>query len=248
MHSLFSGRPDPASTLSRFESLWLVDYGGNMPPTEGDTLPIHEPGELTNESGGQTDEAERPTDEQEGELPADKAEGGHMPTDEQGEDWLIDEALVLDESAANGSPTSYNLDQFVGWFCLSSVRHLSIWLPGNANLEGLKDKKLNLPQLQTLILARSTASAQAIASLLAQTQSLKSLHLGLAYDWYTETVLEGGEFITQALQSISKTIEDFSMGLEYYPRFNGSPHEDESKGHLLVPFHGILKKKSHASK
>ncbi|ODM18875.1 hypothetical protein SI65_05492 [Aspergillus cristatus] len=242
MHSLFSGRPDPASTLSRFESLWLVDYGGNMPPTEGDTLPIHEPGEITDESGGRTDEAEGPTDEQEGELPADRAEGGNMPTDEQGEDWPIDEALVLDEPAVNGFPISYNLDQFVGWFCLSSVRHFSIWLPGNANLESLKDKKLNLPQLQTLILARSTASAQAIASLLIQTQSLKSLHLGLAYDWYTQTVLEGGGFITRALQSISETIEDFSMGLEYYPRFNGSPHEDESKEHLLVPFHGILRK------
>ncbi|OJJ86948.1 uncharacterized protein ASPGLDRAFT_1108691 [Aspergillus glaucus CBS 516.65] len=178
-------------------------------------------------------------EQEEGDLPADRLEP-------EGEDWPMDEpegqALPTDEPGADGFQGSYYLDQFVCWFCLPSVRHISIWLRDNASIEGLGNKKLNLPQLQTPILARSTASAQSIASLLTQTQSLKSLHLGLAYDWHTQTVLEGSEFIAQALESISETIENFSMELEYYPRLNGSPHDDENKTHLLVPFHGILKK------
>lgn len=222
--------------MSKFESLWPVDYGGNVPPSEGDTLPVYEPGDIWDE-GGETDEAEEEEDmsmleQEEGDLPADRLEPeGH--------------ALPTDEPGADGFQGSYYLDQFVCWFCLPSVRHISIWLRDNASLEGLGNKKLNLPQLQTPILARSTASAQSIASLLTQTRSLKSLHLGLAYDWHTQTVLEGSEFIAQALESISETIENFSMGLEYYPRLNGSPHDDENKTHLLVPFHGILKKSPH---
>jgi len=46
--------------------------------------------------------------------------------------------------------------------------------------------------------------------------------VGLAYDWYIQTVLEGGEFIVEALESISETVENFFMGLEYYPLGCGS--------------------------
>lgn len=32
------------------------------------------------------------------------------------------------------------------------------------------------------------------------------------------------------------------MGLDYYPRLNSSPHNEERKTHLLEPFRGILRK------
>ena len=112
MHSLSSGEPDSASMLSKFESLWPVDYGGNVPPSEGDTLPVYKPGDIWDE-GGETDEAEEEEDmsmleQEEGDLPTDRLEP-------EGEDWPMDEpegqALPTDELGADGFQGSYYLDQ-----------------------------------------------------------------------------------------------------------------------------------------
>lgn len=108
----FSGEPDPASMLSKFESLWLVDYGGNVPPSEGDTLPVYEPEDIWNE-GGETDEAEEEdmsmAEQDEEDLPADRPEpeGEDSSMDEQEEEYCpMDEpegqALPTDEPGADG--------------------------------------------------------------------------------------------------------------------------------------------------
>lgn len=138
-------------------------------------------------------------------------------------------------------PSSYNSNQFHGWFYLASLQHLEIWLRDTTKLKESK-LKLNLDCLQTLILARSTISEEDVFSLLTQTQSLKDLHLGLAYHWKKPHIFQNSELFIQALESVRNTVTNLSIGTEYYPHCMGECHFEEGREHSLESFKGVLKK------
>ncbi|KAE8423636.1 hypothetical protein BDV36DRAFT_290309 [Aspergillus pseudocaelatus] len=133
----------------------------------------------------------------------------------------------------------YNPDQFMAWFCLPSLRHLSIWLRDIAELQETKPD-LDLNKLETLVLARTTISEGDVNFLLSRTVHLKNLHLGMAYRYGTEQVLNDPSTLAQALVSVSQTVEHLSLGVEYYPSNRGDRYWYEADDHIREPFLNIL--------
>lgn len=176
-HALFS----PDTALSKFESLQLVDYGGNVSSPET---------------------------------------------------WTWDSEQIQDSF-----PASCNNDQFLAWFHLPSLRHLEVWL---RDITGLKKKPVtNLTRLQTLILARATIAEEDVTILLAQTQSLRNLHLGLACDRRNRQHFPNDKLIVQAFESVRNTVENLSIGFEFYP-CREDDHGEEKREELQEPFCGML--------
>lgn len=99
--------------------------------------------------------------------------GGNMPLP-------VDHTFDSGELWPDNFPSSYNNDQFDGWFYLASLQHLEIWLRDTTEIKK-SSLKLNLDRLKTLIFSRSTIYEDDVFSFLTQTQSLKNLHIGLAY-------------------------------------------------------------------
>ena len=99
--------------------------------------------------------------------------GGNMPLP-------VDHTFDSGELWPDNFPSSYNNDQFDGWFYLASLQHLEIWLRDTTEIKK-SSLKLNLDRLKTPIFSRSTIYEDDVFSFLTQTQSLKNLHIGLAY-------------------------------------------------------------------
>ncbi|GAB1196227.1 hypothetical protein APSETT444_005495 [Aspergillus pseudonomiae] len=139
-----------------------------------------------------------------------------------------------EDESRDGYP-AYNPDQFTAWFYLPSLRQLSIWL---RDINQLREKAptLNLTNLETLILARTTISESDIAFLLSQTPNLRTLHLGLAYAWGRELVLQDADTLAQALKQVATTLQHLSLGVEYYPSTLGDRYWDGADDH----FHDAL--------
>ncbi|OJJ87027.1 F-box protein [Aspergillus glaucus CBS 516.65] len=130
--------------------------------------------------------------------------GGNVPPPEQ---WEIPMRAPMPD----GFPLCYNQDQFIGWFYLSYIQHLAIWLRDIVDLR--TNPRLNLENrtvdLNSLALARSTISEEDVLFLLTRIPKLRKLHLG-------------------------------SLGLDYYPSGFGESHHDDWHEELWEPFHGIL--------
>ncbi|PIG79163.1 F-box domain protein [Aspergillus arachidicola] len=156
--------------------------------------------------------------------------GGNVPIAES-------EDIYSDESPDSYPP--YNPDQFMAWFCLPSLRHLNIWL---RDIEGLREAvpDLDLSKLETLILARTTISEEDVAFLLSRTPNLKSLHLGMAYAWGRELVIQDAPTLANALKSVSKTLHHLSLGVELYPSNLGDRYWDGAEDHFHDSFRDIL--------
>lgn len=73
--------------------------------------------------------------------------GGNVPPPEQ---------FAMGEPMRDGSPLSYNQDQFIGWFHLPSIRHLSIWLRDTVDLRINPNLRLEAEtvHLDSLVLAQ----------------------------------------------------------------------------------------------
>lgn len=160
--------------------------------------------------------------------------GGNVPPPEQ---WEI----PMHAPMPDGFPLCYNQDQFIGWFFLPSIQRLEIWLRDTVDLR--TNPRLNLENktvdLNSLVLARSTISED-VLFLLMRTPKLRKLHLGLAYSWFKERIFENGEFLIQALEPFHDSMEELSLGLDYYPSGFGESHHDDWHEELWEPFHGIL--------
>ena len=160
--------------------------------------------------------------------------GGNMPLP-------VDHTFDSGELWPDNFPSSYNNDQFDGWFYLASLQHLEIWLRDTTEIKK-SSLKLNLDRLKTLIFSRSTIYEDDVFSFLTQTQSLKNLHIGLAYPWRKPCMFENSEIFVQALESVKNTVTNLSIGFEYYPHCLGECHEGDEQPHLLDPFKGVFKK------
>ncbi|GAB1197199.1 hypothetical protein APSETT444_006490 [Aspergillus pseudonomiae] len=147
--------------------------------------------------------------------------------------------IAEDEDEDPDSYPPYNPDQFMAWFCLPSLRYLNIWL---RDIEGLEETvpNLELNKLETLILARTTISDQDVHFLLSRTPNLKTLHLGMAYSWGAEDAIEDPVTLSEALKSVSQTLEHLSLGVEYYPSNLGDRYWGMSGDHIKESFHDIL--------
>lgn len=131
-------------------------------------------------------------------------------------------------------------DQFPAWFYLPSLKSLTIWLRTKESFE-LPDLPSNLPSLEKLILARTTINENQVPQLLSSTTSLKTLHLGMAYEWGREGALKNSLAITQGLISVGNTLTNLSIGVEYYPpNSDGFELRDEDRDRTK-PFYGLLK-------
>lgn len=105
-----------------------------------------------------------------------------------------------------------NPDQFISWFHLPAIKSLSAWL------RHFHQSILCLQDLHTLVLARSNMEAEDIHDLLAwKLPALKTLHLGLAYRFSEQLALDKGYYITWGLEAVSGSLENISLGIEYYP-------------------------------
>lgn len=103
--------------------------------------------------------------------------GGNVPPPEQ---------FAMGEPMRDGFSLSYSQDQFIGWFHLPSIRHLSIWLQDTVDLRTNPNLRLEAEtvHLDSLVLARSTISEEDVLFLLRCIPRLRKLHLGLAYPWF----------------------------------------------------------------
>ncbi|OGM49486.1 hypothetical protein ABOM_001623 [Aspergillus bombycis] len=139
-----------------------------------------------------------------------------------------------DDEVPDGYPP-YNPRQFMAWFCLPALRHLNIWL---RDIEGLQEIKpdLDLSNLETLIVARSTATEHHMDYLLSRAPNLKSLHVALAFAWRGEPILDDSPIFAQALQAVRRTLEKLSLGVEYYPSNLGDREWNEADGGAFEPF------------
>ncbi|OGM41706.1 F-box domain protein [Aspergillus bombycis] len=143
-----------------------------------------------------------------------------------------------EDESRDGYPAC-NPDQFMAWFYLPSLRHLSIWL---RDISELQDNvpKLHLNNLETLILARTTISESDVSFLLSQTPNLRTLHLGLAYAWGRELVLQNADTLANALKPLHETLHHLSLGVEYYPSTLGDRYWDGADDHFHEPLGGML--------
>ncbi|CAG8890574.1 unnamed protein product [Penicillium egyptiacum] len=136
--------------------------------------------------------------------------------------------------------------QFVPWFHLPSLRTLEIWLH---NMEGIcffpaqtPRGFLNLPNLRSLVIAKTRAPPEDIATLLSQLPYLESLHVGMAYKCReTAEFLREPKCLIRALETCGQSIKHLSLGVEILPccreTFRLLAMDEGGK-----PFRGILKR------
>ncbi|KAE8135969.1 hypothetical protein BDV38DRAFT_284444 [Aspergillus pseudotamarii] len=165
----------------------------------------------------------------------------HLETVDYGANVPIAENEDMYSNKYPDSYPPYNPDQFMAWFCLPSLRYLRIWLRDIGELQESKFD-LDLSKLETLVLARTTISEKEINFLLSRTPNLKNLHLGMAYRYGTQLVLNDAPMLAQALVSVSQTVEHLSLGMEYYPSNLGDRYWYEVDDHIREPFLNILNK------
>ncbi|THC91499.1 hypothetical protein EYZ11_009030 [Aspergillus tanneri] len=133
-------------------------------------------------------------------------------------------------------------NQFMAWFHLPSIQSLSIWLRSFQEVITERSRpQANLNQLQTLVLARATIREDEVPDLLSQMSTLKTLHLGLAYRWHDEELLNNPYYIIEGLEYVSQTVENLSLGLEYYPYSQWEYYFDSQDYWSRELFQGFLK-------
>jgi hypothetical protein len=135
--------------------------------------------------------------------------------------------------------------QFIPWFHLPSLNTLELWLHNMEGLRGFPAQtpriSLNLPNLRSLVIAKTRATPEDIATLLFQLPYLESLHVGLAYKCraMSEFIWEP-ECLLHALQIRGQSLKHLSLNVEILPccreSFLLSPADESGK-----QFRGFLK-------
>ncbi|KGO77731.1 hypothetical protein PITC_010010 [Penicillium italicum] len=136
--------------------------------------------------------------------------------------------------------------QFSPWFHLPSLKTLEIWLYRIEGIsifpEEMPKTSLNLPNLRSLVIAKTRVLPGDINRLLSQLPSLKSLHVGMAYKCRaTAEFLKEPECLLSSFKSFGRAIEHLSISMELLPCCAENFHTHEIEGGSQ-PFHGILKK------
>ncbi|KAJ5963932.1 uncharacterized protein N7479_003808 [Penicillium vulpinum] len=137
--------------------------------------------------------------------------------------------------------------QFMPWFHLPSLKILEIWLH---NVEGIcvfsrqmPKTSLNLSNLRSLVIAKSSVLAADIARLLSQVPYLESLHLGMGYQCREiAEFFKEPERLLRSLETSSQTMKHLSLGLELLPCCTETFRLRVTNGTGGNPFHGILNK------
>ncbi|KGO63515.1 hypothetical protein PEX1_089760 [Penicillium expansum] len=136
--------------------------------------------------------------------------------------------------------------QFIPWFHLPSLKTLELWL---YSVEGIcifpaemPKISLNLPNLRSLVIAKTRVLPGDITRLLSQLPYLKSLHVGMAYQCRaTAEFLKEPECLLRSLENLGQAIEHLSISMELLPccaeSFLQRAIDDGGR-----PFHGMLKK------
>ncbi|KAJ5607823.1 hypothetical protein N7537_004442 [Penicillium hordei] len=136
--------------------------------------------------------------------------------------------------------------QFVPWFHLPSLKILEFWLHG---VEGIcvspteiPKKSLNLPNLRTLVIAKTRVLPEDIAALVSQVPYLESLHVGMSYKCRaTAEFLRDPKCLLHSLETSGQAIEHLSISVELPPccveTFRLRMADETG-----APFRGILKR------
>jgi hypothetical protein len=137
--------------------------------------------------------------------------------------------------------------QFMPWFHLPSLKILEIWIPCFEGITWLTDPiaMLHSPPLLSLrsfVIARSSATAEELATLLSKVPSLTSVHVGLAYRCVATTdFLKESQSLMYALEAKSKTLQHLSISVEVLPGC-AENYNVPLDGIASEPFRGFLKK------
>ncbi|EKV09814.1 Cyclin-like F-box [Penicillium digitatum] len=136
--------------------------------------------------------------------------------------------------------------QFIPWFHLPSLKTLEIWLykiEGICNFPGEMPKRLlNLPNLRSLVVAKTLVLPGDITTLLCQLPYLESLHVGMAYKCRTTAeFLKEPECLLRSLETSGQAIKHLSISMELLPCCAES-FRLRAMDEVGQPFHGILKK------
>lgn len=99
----------------------------------------------------------------------------------------------------------------------------------------------DLTNLKKLILPRATINESQVPPLLALTTNLKTLHLGMAYNYKNEIIFQNGPAIVQGLESVCKTVTTLSLRVEYYPPSVNVYDLYRGERNLTAPFYGLWK-------
>lgn len=138
--------------------------------------------------------------------------------------------------------------QFMPWFHLPSLKILEIWLP---NIEGITwltepSAMLHSPpllSLRSLIITRSSASAEELGTLLSKVPSLSSVHVGMAYRCVaTSDFLKESPHLLAALEAKLQTLQHLSISLEVMPGCAENYHIPIDGSISSEPFRGFLNK------
>ena len=159
---------------------------------------------------------------------------------------MADYASNLPSSDFHRNRRSVEACQFVPWFHLPSLHTLEIWLHNAdelvASAPQTSPRHLNLPNLRRLVIAKTRARPQYIATILSQLPYLESLHVGLAYNCRaTADFLWNLERLLPAIQNRGQSIKHLSLSVEILPCCRASgllnpPHEGGKR------FRGFLNK------
>ncbi|RHZ57476.1 F-box protein [Aspergillus thermomutatus] len=159
--------------------------------------------------------------------------GGDVPQAEK----LDDEA----EEAVAVLPLLGNKDQFAPWFALPKLKHVEMWLRSASGFDAYKDR-LAAGELESLVLARSSADAADIKAILGACPKLRRLHLGICYNFERQLPLFDSKELAGALKLLKGRLETLSIGLDTDPSFVGgfSWDQENSSGASTLTDHFLM--------